>query len=532
MATRLMYAISTVFLITLPFDLLVGPLVLEAIPTPQLERTWLSWVFAIYFIVVIVWAWINFWRAYRRTATSSSQRRMRYLLAGSLAPALGSFPFLLYGSRVAVAFPWLFWLTALMANVLVTGLIIVMAYSVAFFGVSWPDRMVKRRLFKWLMRGPVTASTVLAITTFVRRAGGWIGFEYTAVVPVIMVGSILVLEFAITLAAPVWERWLFHGGDRVNLNLLLTLEERLFTTSDLRQFLEAIIAAVCDRMQASHAFIVSLAADKSIQMLVSVGNEPNLPEEMPAQLAQEATQNGFGKSLFTWGDYWLVPLRGQDGQGSLLGLLGVERLETQVLEGDDPIAVEHREALRRLAQRGAQALEDRYSQQRIFNSLAALTPQIDRLQQLRAATRYDGTGLLASGEFPLESRDVSRWVKDALTHYWGGPKLTDSPLMGLRIVQQAMDENDDNPVNALRSILHQAVEQTRPVGERRFTGEWILYNILEMKFMEGRKVREIAMRLAMSEADLYRKQRVAIEVVANAIVEMEQKARNGKQASI
>jgi hypothetical protein len=59
----------------------------------------------------------------------------------------------------------------------------------------------------------------------------------------------------------------------------------------------------------------------------------------------------------------------------------------------------------------------------------------------------------------------------------------------------------------------------------RFTGEWILYNILEMKFMEGRKVREIAMRLAMSEADLYRKQRVAIEAVANAILAMEQEVK-------
>ena len=43
--------------------------------------------------------------------------------------------------------------------------------------------------------------------------------------------------------------------------------------------------------------------------------------------------------------------------------------------------------------------------------------------------------------------------------------------------------------------------------------------------MEGRKVREVAMRLAVSEADLYRKQRVAIEAVANAILEMENQAR-------
>ena len=53
----------------------------------------------------------------------------------------------------------------------------------------------------------------------------------------------------------------------------------------------------------------------------------------------------------------------------------------------------------------------------------------------------------------------------------------------------------------------------------------MLYNILDLKFMEGRKVREVARRLSMSEADLYRKQRVAIEAVADAIAEMEQQAR-------
>ncbi len=52
----------------------------------------------------------------------------------------------------------------------------------------------------------------------------------------------------------------------------------------------------------------------------------------------------------------------------------------------------------------------------------------------------------------------------------------------------------------------------------------MLYNILEMKFLQGRKVRDVAMRLAMSEADLYRKQRVAIEMVAQAIAEMEREA--------
>jgi len=45
-----------------------------------------------------------------------------------------------------------------------------------------------------------------------------------------------------------------------------------------------------------------------------------------------------------------------------------------------------------------------------------------------------------------------------------------------------------------------------------------------MKFLQGRKVRDVALRLAMSEADLYRKQRVAIVEVARAITEMEREA--------
>ena len=64
------------------------------------------------------------------------------------------------------------------------------------------------------------------------------------------------------------------------------------------------------------------------------------------------------------------------------------------------------------------------------------------------------------------------------------------------------------------------------------TGEWILYNILELKFIQGQKVRDVARRLAMSESDLYRKQRVAIENVAKAVSEMETAiivAENGEQ---
>ena len=72
-------------------------------------------------------------------------------------------------------------------------------------------------------------------------------------------------------------------------------------------------------------------------------------------------------------------------------------------------------------------------------------------------------------------------------------------------------------------MLGQAIERLRPEGKQNFTApEWLLYNILEMRFIQGRKVREIADRLAMSESDLYRKQRVAIGQLARVLTEMEQ----------
>jgi hypothetical protein len=116
-------------------------------------------------------------------------------------------------------------------------------------------------------------------------------------------------------------------------------------------------------------------------------------------------------------------------------------------------------------------------------------------------------------------------VWDALSHYWGGPKLTESPLLHLQVVQDAADEQGNNPTKALRQILVRAVEQQRPEGERSMTtAEWILYNILELKFIQGQKVRDVARRLAMSESDLYRKQRVAIENVSRTILMMEEEA--------
>jgi hypothetical protein len=519
MLIRLMVVVSFGFLLALPANYLVGSLVPEAQPAPHLQRTWLTWIFSLFYLAAMLVSWVNFWRAFKRTVTSTSRRRMSYLIAGALAPALGSYPYLLFGSDLASRAPLLFWITVTLSNLLVTVLLVLMAYAVAFFGVPWPDRVVKRRLFKWFMRGPVTASTVLVVTTIFRRIGSRIGVDLSAVIPAIMVAAILILEHFITVAAPVWERWLFFGRDRSDLERIQTLDEKLLTLEDLHQFLESILAAVCDRLQVSKAFVAILGS-QGVEKLIMIGGENSLEGEgLPLNTIQAAADNGKDQSLFAWADHWLVPLFDEMGsRGTLIGLLGVFRKQDQELE------TEQMEALQILARRAAMAIGDRYRQEQAFSSLDELGPQVEAIQRLRAASRYAGTDILTSPDTSIEESDLSPLIRDALTHYWGGPKLTASPLLNLQVVQKIAEEQEESKINALRELLRNAIERVRPEGERRFTAEWILYNILELKFMEGHKVREVAMRLAMSEADLYRKQRVAIEAVSKAIVVMEQDA--------
>jgi hypothetical protein len=521
---RAMYFVSAIFLLLLGYGILLGPIEMTGQPAPHLQRTIVTEIFTVYYAITMILAWINFSRAYRHTLTRSGRRRMLYLLAGATAPALGSFPYLLYGSALAENHPYLFWGTALFSNLLVGGLIVVMAYAVAFFGVSWPDRVVKSRLFKWIMRGPVTASAALGVMTIVRRVGEVFGTIYSGAVPAAMVTTVLLMEHTITLVAPLWERLIFFGRDRADLALLQNLEERLITQNDLRQFLESVLAAVRDHLQSPAAFVAALDGT-SLSMVVSTKNLPLLKESNLSEALQVvANENNGNGDDYIWGDYWLFPLHQPaetvESEPVLLGLLGAVRRPDHTLHS------EQRQALKLLLQRASLALQDRRLQKSVFRSLEDLRPQVEMFQRLRAVGRYNSKTSLLEVSLPPES-DMTDWVRDALTHYWGGPKLTLNPLLNLQIVQNALQEHNDNSANALRSILRQAMDNVRPEGERRFTGEWILYNILEMKFVEGRKVREVATRLAMSEADLYRKQRVAIEEVARVMLEMERHTQGG-----
>ena len=184
-----------------------------------------------------------------------------------------------------------------------------------------------------------------------------------------------------------------------------------------------------------------------------------------------------------------------------------------------------------LLAQAATALEDRQLQQGIFSALQRIIPEIEDIQRRRGVMHYVGEQAI-SGFRLVEDAKFRQWVRDALRHYWGGPKLTTSPLLSLHVVERAAREHGGNVMKGLRAVLKQAIDHLRPDGQRQMIApEWILYNILELKFLQGRQVREVAQRLAMSESDLYRKQRVAIEAVAHTLAEMEQEELNNQTAT-
>lgn len=520
-AIRFTYLFSALLIVFLFFPWFLGELVVDQPPAPYHLPTVFTQLFWVYYVFVLVLAWFNFNRAYDRTLTRTSKRRMLYLVVSAIGPVVGSLPFLLYSSTFASQMTIFFWFLTITVSVGLMICIFMMAYSVAFFGVPWPDRVVKSRLIKWTLRGPITAVITLGIMTIVKRGNIALGAPFDALASVVMVITILICEYAITLYFPALERRLIYDKDEQDYQFVRTLEERIITRSDLRQFIEMVLAAVTDRVQAKSAYLLE-NTDEGLRLVEQTYDSRINAQKLENLECITHTTEDF-RGLIHCDQDVLLPLRnGSNGTERVLGYLGVSGMDEEM-----PLDPETDEALKRLASRAAIALSDRNMLEQVFDTLERLDPQEELIQKLRAAGRFNQRELLLDADW-MERKEMLTWVKGALTHYWGGPKLTESPLMKLELVQNAMLEHDGNETNALRSVLKTALDELRPVGERKFTGEWLLYNILDLKFFEGKKVREIAIRLSVSEADLYRKQKVAIGKIADTLVQMEMQGLNSK----
>lgn len=477
--------------------------------------------FTFFFFVASAYGALNVFRARARCLTPTSRRRMSYVLVSVAAP-LSVFPYLMLTSPIVdlPSRPLVFGFLAATANIGITWMTVVMAYGVAYHGVLISDRALKRNLVKFLIQAPLLGSFVILAMLLVPPVEKILGLPRDTVLIFAVVIGIVSFQLFVSVSRPLVDRLIFWG-DWSEVHWLRRLDERLLTSTDLRQLLENIVTSISDVLRVRVGF-VAVTEEGHLVLDTTVGPASDAQACLDAldETAQAAILEG---ATIERRGFWLVPLRGTEpieGERPLLGVLGL---------GRDPSAMSEdvRTALVDLIEQAERALEDRRLQQNIFRVVRQLETEIETLQRARSQMRYLGSPPTDAELSPIDSPDFATWVRDALSHYWGGPKLANSPLLQLRIVREAL-QSDNNPARAVRAVLDEAIERLKPDTQRSLSSmEWTLYNILEMKFIKGQRTRDIAARLAMSESDLYRKQRVAIEQLAQQIVTMETAGENG-----
>lgn len=512
-------------------DQIVGDVVYRP-PISYLQPGPYFWLFAAYFVGALALATANVWKARARCLTDASRQRMTHLLIAFSAPAVGIFPYLIGFGRFAgeEQSGVLILVTALVVNSAVAVLLVLMAYAVAYFGVLTPDRVVRYRLIRFFFRGPVVAIVVILAVQTVPRIERLLGLPRDIVLFSVITGVIVLSQLILSVTKTLVDR-LVYREDRDEIAWLRELDRRLLATSDVRQFLENNLAALCELLRVPSGFVAATAGpDLMLEAVIGPADtrETVVAVEDWGEALSEALRHDDGVAQpLAHGGFWIWPLLepgSEQGERRVVGILGVKaRTETPLLTRDEAAVLD------RMVASVARALMDRQLQQRVFEALQRIIPDIERIQRMRNVVPYQTdesdeppTRALLNPS-PIHSPEFEVWVKDALSHYWGGPKLTRSPLVQLRVVGESIERANGNPTKALRLVLGAAIERLRPEGRQNLSApEWLLYNILEMRFIQGRKVREIAERLAISESDLYRKQRVAIGQVARVLSEMEQ----------
>lgn len=528
--TTIIYATSFIFLGLVWFTSLI---VTDPVRLPNATHFSAGnffFLFTIYYFFITLTSIYNVWRAYLRCLTLTTRRRMRYILFAIIAAPVSVYPYLtLLGSGISTV-PTLLWLVLIIGNLLIGWLFSILTANILYLGSVSPDRVARVKLFKFMARVPLAASVVLLVYALAIRTPRLLGVNSIAATGMMIVGTVILVEWAIHTAKNPLER-LLQFNNEPDVRRIHELGQRLLTPQDLRQLLENLLAVGCNALQIPSAFVATITAEAAqlevligaIDRIGQVWDQAQL-ESLPT--AEELLERD-GDHL-RWHNYWVEPLYDRD-HGTLLGILGLEVRDNWEPDSAESLVFE------KLVAQAATALEDRLLQQQVFAAVEGALPSIIALQRQRQITSFGGekpsiapvneaVSDSAESDPLLHNPDFSRMVRDALTHYWGGPKLTESPLLNLAIVRKAAEQYGDNPVKALRAILKEAIERQKPPeNDRDLTQtEWLLYNILEMKFVQGSKVRDVALHLAMSESDLYRKQRVAIENVARAIGEMEQ----------
>ena len=492
-------------------------------PVAQFAAGPLFPLFAVVFALATFGGIYNIHRARRRSHTAAARRRLTYLGFSFLAPGLGVFPYLVFAGVGRTWSPALVLLLSSVANIGIAVMILVLAYSVAFQGVLLPDRVVKQDFIRWLLMGPFVGVTIILCFQVLPLLEDVFGLPRdTIVIFGVMIFTVAVPVF-IDYLRPRLENLLLWQ-DRDQIRWLRRIDRRVFTHSDLRRLLENTLVTICGAVRVESGFVAAPENNGAI-VKASAGprhtikrflHQHNLMALLEQAQEQPARPRGVTPEILSFlpvDGYCMLPLHAANGE--FLGIVALACPQTG-------LTLEVRRLIGALSHQMELALENVQLQDRIYSALRGLDPEMQTLQQLSAQPEVTSPATLEQLEADVALLpNFDQLVKSALDHYWGGPKLSESPLLGLKTVRRML-ESGGSSTKALQTVLREAIENLRPDEQLDPTAqEWVLYNVLNLRFLQGLRIREIAARLAMSESDFYRKQRVAVEEVARQIALME-----------
>jgi len=519
------YAASLVFALLALFTDVLVQTPIGVVPVSNLRPGALFPLFTLYFVLATLSGGWNLLLARSHVRTHTARRRLTYLLWSFAAPAVGVFPYLILASSAGRARPELVLVLASIANVAVGLMLVAMAYSVAYYGVFAPDRVVKRQLLYFILRGPVVAAIIVALIFTVPKVEAILGLPPDIALTFFVVITIVLAQIILYLGQP-WIDHFLYRNEMEEVAWLHTLETRLMTSGDLSQFLENVLVTLCNVCDVEQGF-VALPGEDEVRLEAVVGDEEEARRVLSLPETQQLLTTTDPPGNFLRVNGYVIRCLVNRHTDENMGILALHTACPMLADMDEEtsMVIEH------LLRRAEIAVEDRRLQLDVFEALRPILPEMEVMQALCGAVPYViGTGRPQAAELGPQP-ELYEWVRGALTHFWGGPKLSKSPLLAMNVVEQKLADYENSPTRALRAILQEAIEHQRPPGERQMTtSEWLLYNILDLKYLQGKKVREVAQRLAISESDLYRKQRIAIADVTRTLAEMEANAEESTPA--
>ena len=308
---RLLYLIGAAFLLSVAFsDSLVQFVEASGQVSIQAGSTFL--IYLVYFVLANGFAFYNVQRARKRCLTRATARRMGYLQISILTPALGIFPYSVLlnpGDEFSV-----FGLLVInTANIIIILMLFFLSYPLYFFGSDIPDRLVKRQLLDFLLRGPATGLIALAVVNFTAQATRILSLPGDALTPPALVAAVLLWQWFVSLALPYFEKFfIYRDEDDEQITKLQTLSDRVLTHNDLTQLILATTESICDHLRIDRAFVISFEREQP-EFVSTVGSlefdRDDILED--ADLVARIHQlKGVpaGLEMVEWRGYALIPL--------------------------------------------------------------------------------------------------------------------------------------------------------------------------------------------------------------------------------